>query len=166
MGVRMPRGVAAQRIPIDMTPMIDVVFQLLIFFMLTLKISADEGDFSINMPILASEQSEGGAGPELKVRLIAKKDGSLGRVELNGEDLGAGPGAYDALNRKVLAAIGRPGGSLSKEIEVEIDPDYTLRYSEVVNALTAVTGEMDPATKQVRRYVEKIKFARARSAAE
>ncbi len=34
-----------------MTPMIDVVFQLLIFFMLTLKIIAPEGDFNINMPL-------------------------------------------------------------------------------------------------------------------
>jgi biopolymer transport protein ExbD len=32
------------KIPIDMTPMIDCVFQLIIFFMLTLKIRANEGD--------------------------------------------------------------------------------------------------------------------------
>ena len=35
----------------DITPMIDIVFLLLIFFMLTLKILAPEGDFNINMPI-------------------------------------------------------------------------------------------------------------------
>ena len=34
-----------------MTPMIDVVFQLLIFFMLTLKILEPEGNFDINMPV-------------------------------------------------------------------------------------------------------------------
>jgi biopolymer transport protein ExbD len=162
MGVRVPRGATVHRIPIDMTPMIDVVFQLLIFFMLTLKISADEGDFSINMPILAPNEASDGAVPELAVRLLAGTDGALAGVQLNGEDLGIGPGAYETLNRKVLNAIGKPGGALAKEIEVEIDPDYNLRYSEVVNALTAVTGTVDPTTKQVRRYVEKIKFARAR----
>jgi biopolymer transport protein ExbD len=41
---------AAEKIEPQMAPMIDVVFQLLIFFMLTLKIVEPEGDFSINMP--------------------------------------------------------------------------------------------------------------------
>lgn len=34
-----------------MTPMIDVVFQLLIFFMLTLKIVTQEWNFDIHMPL-------------------------------------------------------------------------------------------------------------------
>ena len=34
----------------DMTPMIDCVFQLMIFFMLTLKFVQAEGNFDINMP--------------------------------------------------------------------------------------------------------------------
>ena len=41
----------ADRIASQMTPMIDVVFQLLIFFMLTLKLIEPEGDFNINMPL-------------------------------------------------------------------------------------------------------------------
>ena len=51
----------AEKIETQMAPMIDVVFQLLIFFMLTLKILAPEGDFNINMPIgqaQADEESE------------------------------------------------------------------------------------------------------------
>ncbi|MEZ6121857.1 MAG: biopolymer transporter ExbD [Planctomycetaceae bacterium] len=39
------------KIAVDMSAMIDVVFQLLIFFMLTLKIVEPEGDFDINMPL-------------------------------------------------------------------------------------------------------------------
>ena len=35
--------------------MIDIVFQLLIFFMLNLKIVAPEGNFNINMPIAAPQ---------------------------------------------------------------------------------------------------------------
>ena len=41
------------KIPLDMTPMIDVVFQLLTFFCMTLKIAAMEGDFNIKMPLAA-----------------------------------------------------------------------------------------------------------------
>ena len=40
-----------EKIETQMAPMIDVVFQLLIFFMLTLKIIEPEGDFSISMPL-------------------------------------------------------------------------------------------------------------------
>jgi biopolymer transport protein ExbD len=163
MGVKLPKGATSTKIPIDMTPMIDVVFQLLIFFMLTLKISADEGDFSINMPIEPAGQADNSVVPELKVRLTAKGDGTLESVVLNDQPLGTGEAAFEELNRRVLAAIGRPGGPLSKEIEAELDPDYELRYSEVVRAMTAVTGRLDPATKQVRRYVEKVKFARPRA---
>ena len=35
----------------SLTPLIDVVFLLLIFFLLTLKIIEPEGEFNINMPI-------------------------------------------------------------------------------------------------------------------
>ena len=39
------------KVAIDMTPMIDVVFQLMSFFMCTLKVVAPEGDFDIRMPL-------------------------------------------------------------------------------------------------------------------
>ena len=42
---------------LDMTPMIDVVFQLMIFFMLTLKIVTEEGNFDINMPLAGHSSS-------------------------------------------------------------------------------------------------------------
>ncbi len=44
-------GKKNEKIEPQMAPMIDVVFQLLIFFMLTLKITSPEGDFNINMPL-------------------------------------------------------------------------------------------------------------------
>ena len=52
MSVPIKRG-EDQKISIDMTPMIDIVFQLLSFFIFTLKISAQEGDFMIKMPLAA-----------------------------------------------------------------------------------------------------------------
>ena len=41
----------ADKVDINMTPMIDVVFQLLSFFVMSFKIVAQEGDFNIKMPI-------------------------------------------------------------------------------------------------------------------
>ena len=39
-----------EKLETNMSAMIDIVFQLLIFFMLTLKIVEPEGDFNVNMP--------------------------------------------------------------------------------------------------------------------
>ena len=47
---------AAAKVPIDMTPMIDIVFQLLTFFVMTLKIATSEGDFNIKMPRAALQR--------------------------------------------------------------------------------------------------------------
>ncbi|HCK41568.1 MAG TPA: biopolymer transporter ExbD, partial [Planctomycetaceae bacterium] len=61
-----------------MTPMIDIVFQLLVFFVFTFKIVLPEGDFSIRMPSAsASTTSQPSETPLLKVRLIANDEGEL-----------------------------------------------------------------------------------------
>ena len=151
------------KIAVDMTPMIDVVFQLLIFFMLTLKIKADEGDFGINMPLAPTPQtSQDPPIPSLKVRLVANPDGSLAALQLGRRNLGVGDRAYAGRNYEVLKVIGRPGSPLSKDVEVELDPDYELNYAEVVKAMSAVSGRVDPASKLVVRYVENVKFAQPR----
>ena len=48
---RGPSGPA--KVEQNMTPMIDIVFQLLTFFIMTLKIATQEGDFNIKMPLAA-----------------------------------------------------------------------------------------------------------------
>ena len=64
------------------------------------------------------------------------------------------------LNSEILRAIGgTPGGPASKDTEVEIDADYNLHYSYVISAISACTGRFDERTKQIVRYIEKIKFA-------
>jgi biopolymer transport protein ExbD len=43
------------KIELQMTPMIDIVFQLLVFFIMTFKIVSQEGDFNIKMPLAAQQ---------------------------------------------------------------------------------------------------------------
>ena len=156
-----PKG--SNKVGIDMTPMIDVVFQLMIFFMLTLKIKADEGDFTINMPTKGQPTTPQDMPiPDIKVRMIAGDSGELAQLQLGRRNLGNDDQAYGALNIEILNIIGRPGNPLTKDMEVEIDADYELNYQEVVKAISACTGRVDPATKTVVRYVEKVKFAQPR----
>ena len=144
---------------LDMTPMIDVVFQLMIFFMLTLKIVLAEGNFDINMPIGTPAPAKDLQRPDIKVRLVAAEDGQLARLQLGQRNLGNGERAFDTLNKEIYKIIGRPGNPLTKDVEVEIDADYNLQYTNVIQAIAACTGRMDPRTGQLVRYVEKIKFA-------
>jgi len=154
-------GGDAEKITAPMTTMIDVVFQLLIFFMLTLKIIEPEGDFQINMPVGAPAPAdpENPNIPPIKVRLVAAAGGSLGEMLLNSRSLGRGDAAYTRLNDEILQIIGRPGNPQSSDIQVEIDPDYNLNHEYTLRAFTACRGRIDPTTQQVVEYVDKINFA-------
>lgn len=147
------------KVDIQMTPMIDCVFQLLIFFMLTLKIIEPEGDFSVNMPRSSSGPPQENIVPEIKVRLVANADGTLGQVRLGQQNLGSDERAFQALNSQILKIIGRPGNPLTKEMEVELNADYGLNWNYTMRAISACTGRLDPKSKRIVRYIEKIKFA-------
>ncbi|WP_145365313.1 ExbD/TolR family protein [Stratiformator vulcanicus] len=150
----------AEKIEPQMAPMIDVVFQLLIFFMLTLKIIEPEGDFNINMPIGQSQESASEPLlPDIKVRMVATPDGDLASLELNRRKLGNGPEAFERLNGEILRILGNPNDPANADIEVELDADYNLNYRYTVEAISAVRGRLDPSSGQVVSYVEKIKFA-------
>ena len=157
----------AEKTQADMTPMIDVVFQLLTFFMLTLKIVSPEGDFNINMPIGApSETVSDTLIPAINVRLIATPGGDLASLQLNRRDLGNGPAAFARLNSEILGILGNPADPANDEIEVEIDSDYNLDYRHTISAMASVRGRVDPTTGHIISYIEKIKFAPPRRPAE
>ncbi len=158
--------VNSNKIEMQITPMIDVVFLLLIFFMLTLKIVEPEGDFQINMPIAAPEQSEETEIelPDIRIRLVANSDGSLKQILFGERSLGTGKAAFQKLNREILKIIGFPGNPETAESEVEIDADFNLHYENIVSAVSACSGSLKDG--QIVRYIEKIKFARQRPSPE
>ena len=75
---------------IDMTPMIDVVFQLLSFFVMSFKIVVQEGDFNIKMPLAAPREGlpDDNSLPPLKVRMTAAGAGDLANISLNENQFG------------------------------------------------------------------------------
>ncbi len=157
------------KIELQMTPMIDIVFQLLVFFIMTFKIVSQEGDFNIKMPLAAPAA---GTPDELqvetiRVRLEADGTGRLARMSFNDrvlsplqfDDQGSWVNA-DLLRSEIVAVIGtdRGPGSIQENAEVELDCDFGLNYRHVIEAITAVSGYVgDDDT--VIKLVEKIKFA-------
>jgi biopolymer transport protein ExbD len=144
------------RIAIDMTPMIDVVFQLISFFMFSLKVVAPEGDFDIRMPIAAAAAAapDDQQVPPVRVKLSAAPDGSLAGIAMNGTPVAD----FDELRRRIIGLVGADSGpnSLAEKTEVEFDADYALKYVNVVKAITAVSGKLENG--QIVELIRKIKF--------
>jgi len=146
------------KVEMQMTPMIDIVFQLLTFFIMSFKIVAAEGDFDIKMPLAA--RSEGlppeDKLPPMKVRLSATSGGQLSKIKLNDNDFGT---SFEGLHRYIISVIGdeRGPGSVQTTAEVELDCDPQLHYEHVIRAITAVSGYMD-ADGNIVKLVEKIRF--------
>ncbi len=144
------------KIELQMTPMIDIVFLLLIFFIMTFKIVTQEGDFNIKMPLAASSATSFDPSvPPMKLRLTADSEGQLTGIRLNDRSFQQ----FDELHRHIISIVGgdQPD-SFRESAEIEIDADYQLRYAHVIEAITAVTGYRTPE-KDVVKLIEKIRFS-------
>jgi biopolymer transport protein ExbD len=145
------------KVSVDMTPMIDVVFQLMSFFMCTLKVVAPEGDFDIRMPLgvaAAAAAPDDQQVPPVRVKLSAGPDGALAGIAMNGQPVGD----FEELRKRIVALVGTDSGpnSLAERTEVELDCDYGLKYANVVRAITAVSGKVQDG--QIVELIKKIKF--------
>jgi biopolymer transport protein ExbD len=138
----------------QMTPMIDIVFQLLTFFVMSFKIGVQEGDFNIKMPLAGAGIAVVQELPPVKIQLLANKDGSLRALRMGDRPLAN----FTALNKEIIALVGG-NAQMAENLEVELDCDYGLHYDNVVRAISAVSGYVDPQTNAVVKLVEKIKFA-------
>jgi biopolymer transport protein ExbD len=145
----------------QMTPMIDIVFQLLVFFLLTFKIVSLEGDFHVQMPDGRPAPVQTSDLPlPVSVRLIADDRGELSQIKLNARSLGTD---FQALREQVagLLADGSDRGTLPEQLEVELDCDYGLRYEHAIQAITAVSGFLD-AEGNLVPLADRVRFAHRR----
>lgn len=156
------RGVPkiSDKIQYDMTPMIDIVFQLLAFFILTFKVVSLEGDFDIKMP------QGSAAGPTsveltvpMNIQLVADRNGNLADIRVNDERSFA---SFDELHRYVVTTVGSEGGPTGEgsSQEATIAADYNLKWAETISAITAISGYVvdDNGKKEVVKLIQNVKF--------
>lgn len=150
-----------EEIKINMTAMIDIVFQLLVFFIMTFKVVAMEGDFNIKMP-LASESADSldEELPDLiTVRLDAGENGNISSITVDDSEILREATMFSDLTSIVeerLAAEGDP--ERTSETEVEFDIAYNLKYSYTVKAIAAVSGKVLPDGEGIKTLIKKVKF--------
>src|ERR1700741_699517 len=97
----------------QMTPMIDIVFQLLTFFVMSFKIGVQEGDFNVKMPLAGAGIVAEQQLPPVKVQMTANQDGSLRGLRMGERQLHG----FDELNKEIIALV---GGSAQMAENVEV----------------------------------------------
>lgn len=165
MKIRRSKSSGQDSIELQMTPMIDIVFQLLVFFIMTFKIVSLEGDFNIQMPLAAQDEGlpdENDLLPPMRLTLTAADDGKLSSISLNDRKFTG----FRELHDYIASRVGDAGPSGSEDAEVELDCDYHLHYEFAIEAVTAVSGYVDRETDEIVRLVEKIRFAPPQENAE
>jgi biopolymer transport protein ExbD len=112
---------------IDMTPMIDVVFQLILFFMLTSSMSQPN---QIELDLPASSSGQKADLRQLMVVTYRHVDGKA-ELKLNGKQVGS----LDDLAAQMKAA-GDPANS--PRVDVRIDKEVP--YQEVIAVMDVLRG--------------------------
>jgi biopolymer transport protein ExbD len=137
-----------------MSAMIDIVFLLLIFFVMTFRIVAQEGEFSFEPTPHVGQSTSNSTALPLHVRLSAADDGALAVVELNGRSLSGLAGLQTTLME--LSADGGLGGT-----KMSLQCDSTLKYEHIIATLDVVTGYRDQAGA-FQPLVSKVGFVKSR----
>lgn len=149
------------KIELQMTPMIDIVFQLLVFFIMTFKIVLPEGDFNIKMPSPAKQVNPTPTEtPTLTLTMTAGDEGQLASLKLGDRafvDNESGS-AFDNLRGHIIGLVNDEGGpGTASEQEIELDCDYDLDYQHVIQAITAISGYIKDG--QRFKLIERIRFS-------
>ncbi len=180
--MKVKRAPSNDKVDLNMTPMIDIVFQLLTFFLFSIKPIDTEGSFNIKMPTPAKQANpeEDPAFPKV-LRMKADQNGWLASVKFDkGDEIKVSPpvftdgmkhsdkvkeinnesvrNAFGSIHQKVKGMFGTggpPGGAAATE--VELDCDSHLKYNYVIQAITAVSGERQ-SNGNITPLIEKIKF--------
>jgi len=158
MRIRNTRRRARDKDNLKMTAMIDIVFLLLIFFVMTFKVLAPEGDFNVKMRQKPGPgESPPGEMPPLVVQLCAGQGGRLAGIRLGQRELAN----FDELHQQIRGLVRDHAGPGSADAapEVELACDYDLDFEHVVAAITAVSGYVADDNRSIVTLTDKIRLS-------
>ena len=153
------RSESIARVDLQMTPLIDVVFQLLAFFLMSFRIAAPEGDFALKLP--REFPGEGGVQrfEVLRLHLAAEPNGDLRHVQFEANEPLSGPAPFAVVHREVVRLVNVCRAAGLNEPEIVIDADDGLRYEHLLAAVSAVSSETG-ADGEIVPLVKRVRFAR------
>jgi biopolymer transport protein ExbD len=122
-----------------MSPLIDVVFQMLIFFLVASEVRPTEADFETNLPAGAGPLDRKMVKNETARIYIKNVDatGNVVRVSLNNVEMPAGAAAWQSVTANLMGVLNKVKAS---NLLVIIDGDANVKLQYVSDALDAVIG--------------------------
>ena len=152
---RRVRDLKRAKMQLNFTAMIDVIFQLLIYFVVTASFAVDEGILTAKLPEGTGKTEAKIKAPDrpIRIRLTALSLPTECRIELVG--LNRSPRDFREL-ADMLASLQyndrNPNGSFKPDNPLIIEPDALVRWQHVVNAFNAA----------VKTRYSNVAFAQAR----
>jgi len=142
-----------EKVRLQMSAMIDIVFLLLVFFVMTFTIVAVEGDLNVNTAGRGTRVDP--AALALRVRLTAAPGGQLASIRLNDRKLDN----FDDLRHRILQIAEDRSGldEPLKDVSVEFDCDPNLDYENTINAVSAASGYLRDDGSKVT-LIEKVRL--------
>ena len=122
--MRVPNSLAGGSVTFNMTPMIDVVFLLIIFFLVSSHLAKQEAQMELPLPVARS----GSTPDDLENRRVTVNVRENGHLLLAGK-----PIRPSQLQQRLQDAAGVAGG----ELEVRIRSDRNVAYGKVEPILIA-----------------------------
>lgn len=156
------RSTVRSGVELNMTPMIDVVFQLLAFFLMTFRVSVVEGDFELRLPApdgpnrfdQAVQSSE-----RIVVRIQSDERGEPVELLLDSQSIPIGPGAFNRLRVEFLRISAQAQSAGVPLPTLEITADDRLQYEFVARAIAAASPRLDDRGRPAP-LVKAVHFAR------
>ena len=137
---RRRRAATPPQVQLNITPMIDVIFLLLIYFVVTASFAMDEGILTAKLPEGTGPAEALPKTPQrpIKIRLTSLSMPTECRIELVG--IGRSPRHFKELTEQLAALqynAQNPNGSFKPDNPLIIEPDGRVRWQHVVNAFNS-----------------------------
>jgi biopolymer transport protein ExbD len=134
------RAAAPAKVDVQLTSMIDVVFQLLAFFLVTFRVAAVEGDFQLRLPKADRVPGTCSRTERQTVRVVADAHGDLDVWRLDSRASGNGRSSLPRLRAEALRSVNISREAGQEEPEFELRLDDRLRYEHAHAVIEALGG--------------------------
>lgn len=129
------KGVGGEDMQLQMTSMIDVVFLLLIYFVITANFTIDEGTLIATMPgNSAQDRPDEDLDPPVNIELTSADDGVTYAIVINGQRVDNATALQGYMKNRVQTA------QMAIDDVVQIKPQGVVRWQHVVNVFNACVG--------------------------
>jgi len=137
----------------DLTPMLDMVFQLITFFMLVMNMKAAALDMSLKLPVVGSARPVDTKGKEELLVINVTDDGMINTYGIKRE-----PGPYirseaqvSRISAKQKGETIEPGGELPTRVVIRCDRNTPFKTLYAVIQLCQDEGFVDFALRAMER---------------